>query len=198
MDKHELKSVLMALLFASTAPLSLAQMQAVFDDWQQISLTEIEALLLSIKDDIAHLPIELSQVASGYRFQTREQYSSWIAKMVQEKPSKYSKATLETLAIIAYRQPVTRGDIEDIRGVAVSSSVIKTLIEREWIKIAGYRDVIGKPAVLVTTKLFLDYFNLQSLQDLPPLSRPDVLESLSKTAELLAEDLNECEECHES
>ena len=108
-------------------------------------------------------------MAGGYCLQTKQHYSSWVARLLSEKPAKYSNAFLEVLAIIAYRQPVTRADIEEIRGVAVSSSMLKTLIEREWIHIAGHRDVPGKPAVYTTTHVFLDYFNLASLNDLPPL-----------------------------
>jgi len=124
--------------------------------------------------------LQLVQVAGGYLIQTKKEYSQWVSRMQLEKPQKYSKAFLETLAIIAYKQPVTRGDIEEIRGVAVNSQIMKTLMEREWIRVAGYKDVPGKPAVYTTTKEFLNYFNLKHLSELPLL--PDIVESLNLNA----------------
>jgi segregation and condensation protein B len=124
----------------------------------------------SIAEDCADRGFELKEVASGFRFQVKQELSEWIAKLWEERPPRYTRALLETLALIAYRQPITRGDIEEIRGVGVSSNIVRTLLDREWIRVVGHRDVPGRPAMFATTKQFLDYFNLKSLQDLPPLS----------------------------
>ncbi len=118
----------------------------------------------------------MKEVASGYRLQIREKFSPWVGRLWEERPQRYSRAMLETIALIAYRQPITRGEIEDVRGVAVNSQIVKTLMEREWIRIVGYRDVPGKPAMFATTKAFLDHFNLKNLDDLPPLAEVRELE----------------------
>ncbi len=154
---------------AANQPLSIQQLQSVFAEWQQPNAEQIRTVLAELAKDYEHRAIELTCLASGYCFQTKTEYSEWINRLTSEKPAKYSRALLETLAIIAYRQPLTRADIEDIRGVGVSSAIVKTLLERDWVRIAGYRDVPGKPAVYVTTKAFLDYFNLANLSDLPVL-----------------------------
>ena len=147
------------------------------DDDHRPARDEIRAALEDIETDCRDRGFELKQVASGYRFQVRQELSQWISRLWEEKPQKYTRALLETLAIIAYRQPATRGEIEEIRGVSVSSSIVRTLLERGWIRIVGHRDVPGRPAILATTKLFLDYFNLRRLDDLPPLSEiKDLLE----------------------
>ncbi len=172
----ELKKIIEAIIFASAKPLSPKQIQTLFADYEQPEITEIETEIASIIDDYRLRPIELKQVASGYRFQIRAGFSPWIGKLFEEKPPKYSRALLETLSIIAYRQPVTRGDIEDIRGVSVSTSIIQTLLERDWIKIVAYKEVPGKPALYGTTKLFLDYFNLNALSNLPTLQEVQQLE----------------------
>ncbi|MDP1603192.1 MAG: SMC-Scp complex subunit ScpB [Legionella sp.] len=169
MDDIEIKCIVEALLMSSETPLSIEQISSAFEEWQRPSKESIQHALKALDADYENRAIELKVLANGYCLQTREKYGLWIGRLQTEKPGKYSRALLETLAIIAYRQPVTRADIEDIRGVAVSSPMIKTLLEREWIKIAGHRDVPGKPAVFVTTKTFLDYFNLQSIDQLPPL-----------------------------
>lgn len=169
MNDTDLKLIVEALLMNSSEPLSLEQLRALFDEWQKPSTEQLGRVLGQLARDYEDRAIELKCLASGYCLQTKEKYSTWISRLYAEKPSKYSRALLETLAIIAYRQPVTRADIEDIRGVAVSSPILKTLVEREWVRVAGYRDVPGKPAVYVTTKCFLDYFNLVSLNDLPAL-----------------------------
>ncbi|KTC96616.1 SMC-Scp complex subunit ScpB [Legionella erythra] len=170
MDNQQLKAILEALLMSSPDALSMQQLLSVFNEWENPGLERMEQALLSLKQDYSERGIELTQVASGYCFQTKAKYAHWISRLKAEKPAKYSRALLETLAIIAYKQPVTRADIEDIRGVAVSSSMLRTLLEREWVRVAGHRDVPGKPAVYVTTKAFLDYFNLRSLDELPSLS----------------------------
>lgn len=171
MADFELKLVIEALLMSASQPLSLEKLQQAFEDGQKPSDAQLKTILSDLEQDYAERAIELKCVASGYCIQTKSHYSPWVARLLAEKPAKYSRALLETLAIIAYRQPVTRADIEDIRGVAASSSILKTLLEREWIRITGHRDVPGKPAVFITTKNFLDYFNLKSLQDLPEMDK---------------------------
>lgn len=170
MSHDKLKGILEALLMNASEPLSIELMQTAFDEWQRPSVEEIKDALAILCDDYEGRAIELKSLASGYQLQTKAEYSLYISRLYADKPVKYSRALLETLAIIAYRQPVTRADIEDIRGVGVSSGILKTLLEREWVRVAGYRDVPGKPAIYVTTKAFLDYFNLATLNELPPLA----------------------------
>ena len=169
MREMELKWVLEALLMSSSQPLTLDKMQSIFDECDRPTHQQLQNALELLNSDYANRAIEVKFLASGYSLQTKVKFSRWIVRLFEEKPAKYSTALLETLAIIAYKQPVTRADIEDIRGVAVSSPMIKTLLEREWIRVAGHRDVPGKPAVYMTTKKFLDYFNLKSLSELPDL-----------------------------
>ena len=157
-------------MMAAGRPLDLDAFDSLFEDAEQSpDRASIEQALAEIAEEFEGRPLELKRVASGYRFQVREGYSPWISRLFEERPGRYSRAFLETLAIIAYRQPVTRGEIEDIRGVAVSSGIIKTLLEREWVHIVGHKEVPGRPALLATTRTFLDYFNLTGLADLPPL-----------------------------
>ncbi len=165
----DIKHIVEAILFAAHRPMSVKQIQQVFPELEQPELTEIQAAIDAIIDDYSLRPIELKCVASGYRFQVNAELSPWVARLFEEKPPKYSRALMETLAIIAYRQPVTRGDIEDIRGVSVSSSIIQTLLEREWIKVIGQKPVPGRPSLYGTSKQFLDYFNLSTLTELPTL-----------------------------
>lgn len=164
-----LKNIVEALLLSSHEPLSLEKIQAVFEQWEQPSLESLKETIQSLQADYASHSFELVEVASGFSMQTKSQYSPWLSRLHQDRPAKYSRALLETLAIIAYKQPVTRADIEDIRGVSVGSHIMKTLLEREWIKVAGHRDVPGKPAVYTTTKEFLNYFKLTHLNELPIL-----------------------------
>ncbi|MFT4058262.1 MAG: SMC-Scp complex subunit ScpB [Legionella sp.] len=177
MDESALKQIIEALLLSSNEPLSLDKMLAVFEEWQRPAKEQINFIIELLKEEYTTRSFELIQVATGFIIQTKKEYGSWIARLQIEKPSKYSRALLETLAIIAYKQPVTRGDIEEIRGVAVNSQIMRTLLEREWIRIAGYKDVAGKPAVYTTTREFLNYFNLKNLNELPSL--PEVLETLT-------------------
>ena len=165
----DIKLIVEAILFAAHRPMSVKQIQQVFPELEQPELIEIQAAIDAIIDDYRPRPIELKCVASGYRFQVKAELSPWVARLFEEKPPKYSRALMETLAIIAYRQPVTRGDIEDIRGVSVSSSIIQTLLEREWIKVIGQKPVPGRPSLYGTSKQFLDYFNLSTLTELPTL-----------------------------
>ncbi len=172
----EIKRVVEAILFAANRPMTCKQVQQVFPEIEQPDMAEIQAAVESIQEDYRLRPIELKQVASGYRFQVRKELSRWVSRLFEEKPPKYSRALLETLAIIAYRQPATRGDIEDIRGVGVSSSIVHTLLEREWIRVVAHKEVPGRPALYGTTKQFLDYFNITSLDELPTLQELQVLD----------------------
>lgn len=176
MDELELKNIVEALLLSSNEPLSLEKCLLAFEEWNKPSLEQLKQVIACLKDDYVPRSCELIEVASGYVIQTKGQYAQWVARLHSEKPAKYSRALLETLAIIAYKQPVTRGDIEEMRGVGVNSPIMKTLLEREWIRIAGYKDVAGKPAVYTTTKEFLNYFKLQHLNELPSL--PEVMDTL--------------------
>lgn len=164
-----LKPIVEAILFAAGKPMSAKQIQQVFPELERPELLEIDNAIAAIAADYQMRPIHLQQVASGYRFQVKTELSRWVGRLFEEKPPKYSRALLETLAIIAYRQPVTRGDIEDIRGVSVSSSIIQTLLEREWVRVVAHKEVPGRPALYGTTKQFLDYFNLSSLNGLPAI-----------------------------
>lgn len=178
MNEGEIKSILEALLLSAEQPLSLDQLLEIFNE-ENIERGHLQNLINELAHDYQPRAIELSEVASGFCIQTKAKYKHWIGRLQAEKAPKYSRALLETLAIIAYRQPVTRADIENIRGVAVNTVMLKTLMEREWIKIAGHRDVPGKPAVYVTTKQFLDYFNLKNLNQLPPIENSNELLSLA-------------------
>lgn len=164
-----LTHIVEALIFASDKPMSLKQLQAVFPELEQPSIPALEAAVAEVTAAYEGRPVELKTVASGYRFQVRTEMSLWVARLFEEKPPRYSRALLETLAIIAYRQPVTRAEIEDIRGVVVSTNIIRTLLEREWIKVVAHKEVPGRPALFATTQTFLDYFNLTSLVQLPTL-----------------------------
>lgn len=163
------KRIVEAILFAANRPLTIRQIQEAFSELERPDALEIQTALEAIAQDYMTRPIGLMHLASGYRFQIREGVAPWVSRLFEEKPARYSRALLETLSIIAYRQPVTRGDIEDIRGVSVSSGIIHTLLEREWIRVIAHKEVPGRPALYGTTKQFLDYFNLASLSELPPL-----------------------------
>jgi segregation and condensation protein B len=167
MREQKIKLILEALLVSAEKPLSVQQLSDVFAEHEKPTREEVGAALTALVCDYQDRAFELKEVASGFCLQTRVDYAPWIARLNQERSSKYSHALLETLAVIAYRQPVTRAEIEEVRGVSINTAILKTLIERDWVKSAGHRDVPGKPAVYVTTKLFLDYFNLKSLSDLP-------------------------------
>ena len=182
--RTSLKSILEALLLASGEPLSLETLALVFTDEERPSNTEISKSLEALSDDYAERGLELKEVASGFRIQVREDANPWISRLWEERPQRYSRALLETLALIAYRQPITRGDIEEVRGVSVRTNIIRTLQEREWIRVVGHRDVPGKPALFGTTKVFLDYFNLASLDDLPSLAEIKDMGSIEPELEL--------------
>jgi segregation and condensation protein B len=166
----QLKRIVEAALLAAAQPLSLPQLSALFGEHEMPSHDDLARALDELGRDCAERGVELKEVASGFRYQVREDVHVWVARLWTERQTKYSRALLETLALIAYRQPITRGEIEQIRGVAVSTNIVKTLEEREWIRVVGYRDVPGKPALFGTTRMFLDYFNLKSLDELPALT----------------------------
>jgi segregation and condensation protein B len=182
--RTSLKSILEALLLASGEPLSLEMLASVFTDEERPANAEISKSLEALSDDYAERGLELKEVASGFRIQVREDANPWIARLWEERPQRYSRALLETLSLIAYRQPITRGDIEEVRGVSVRTNIIRTLQEREWIRVVGHRDVPGKPALFGTTKVFLDYFNLASLDDLPSLAEIKDMGSIEPELEL--------------
>ena len=164
-----LSLIIEALLFSSSRPLSEKEILSAFDLRSPPTSSEIKEALKSIEQKYSENSIELVKVASGYRLRIRQEYSFWVAKLWEAKPQKYSRALLETLALIAYKQPITRGEIEEVRGVSVSSQIIRTLLDRSWIKVVGHRDVPGRPALFSTTKDFLDDLNLSKLSDLPEL-----------------------------
>lgn len=171
MDVEKLKPIIEALLSAADRPLSVNHLFELFTgDLDQPSKDDIRQALHELAEAYQGRGLEVKQVATGFRLQIRAEHATWIKRLFQQKPPRYSRALLETLALIAYRQPITRGEIESIRGVSVSSNIIKTLQEREWVKTLGHKDVPGKPSLYGTTGEFLDYFNLKSLNDLPTLS----------------------------
>jgi len=165
----ELRHILEAAMLAAGRPLDLAAFAGLFGESERPDDETLLQALGEVERDYAARPLQLQRVASGYRLQVRADYSPWIGRLFEDRPGRYSRAFLETLAIIAYRQPVTRGEIEDIRGVAVSSGIIRGLLEREWIHAVGHKEVPGRPALFATTRRFLDYFNLTGLEDLPPM-----------------------------
>lgn len=175
---EKLKRIIEGALLAAGRPLSIDQILTLFLDEDQPSRDEIRAAITELQQDCGERGVELKEVSSGFRYQVRAELAPWVARLWEEKPSRYSRATLETLALIAYRQPITRSEIEDVRGVTVSSNIIKSLLEREWVRVIGHRDVPGKPALYATTKGFLDYFNLKSLSDLPPLAELRSIDSI--------------------
>lgn len=170
MDQHFITRIVEAALLAANQPLTIVQMRGLFTVDEPAPEGCIEQALTDLRASCEARGIELAETASGYRFQVQADVHAWVARLWTERQTKYTRATLETLAIIAYRQPITRGEIEQVRGVAVSSNIIKALEEREWIRVIGHRDVPGRPELLGTTKGFLDYFGLKSLDQLPPLS----------------------------
>ena len=176
MDPQQVKRIIEAALLASPGPLTLPQMAGLFDEFAMPTQGELAAAVAELKGDCSARGIELVEVASGFRYQVCRDVHPFVARLWTERPSRYSRAMLETLALIAYRQPITRGEIEQIRGVAVSSSIVRTLEEREWVRVIGHRDVPGRPALLGTTRQFLDYFQLKSLDELPALSEIHDLE----------------------
>lgn len=170
MENDQLKKIVEGALLAAGRSLDIGHLQQLFDIDQVPEKDQLLAVIEDIDAECSDRGFELKRTGSGYRIQVRQELSPWINRLWEEKPKKYSRALLETLALIAYRQPLTRGDIEEVRGVSVSSEIIKTLLEREWIRAVGHRDVPGRPALYATTREFLDYFSLSSLDQLPPLN----------------------------
>ncbi len=172
MTIEKMQAIIEAALMVAGQPLTVVSLQNLFPEEERPSTTDIKTILMALKDrhQQANSGVELKEVASGYRLQAKAELSPWLSKLWEERAPRYSRAFLETLVIIAYKQPITRAEIEEIRGVTVSSNIMRTLQEREWVRIIGYREVPGKPAIFGTTKNFLDYFNLKSLTDLPTLA----------------------------
>jgi segregation and condensation protein B len=186
MVEPKLKQIIEGAILAADRPLTLDQLVLLFGK-DAPERSEIKDALGEIEQDCEGRGFELKRVASGYRFQVRHELSDWISRLWEEKPPRYSRALLETLSLIAYRQPITRGDIEEIRGVSVSTNIIRSLVEREWIRIVGHRDVPGRPAIYATTRTFLDYFNLKSLEELPPLAEIRDLGKVNQELDLVDE-----------
>jgi len=181
---EQLKQILEAALLAIGQPLSHAQLGALFNDEERPPAGEISRALEQLSNDCAGRGVELKKVASGYRLQVKQDLNEWVSRLWKERPQRYSRALLETMALIAYRQPITRGEIEAVRGVSVSTNIVRTLQEREWIRVVGHRDVPGKPALFGTTKTFLDSFDLQNLDDLPTLAEIRDMENLEPELQL--------------
>lgn len=170
MEIAQLKGIVEAALLAYGQPLTVDQLRELFDEFERPDAVAVRKALLALAEDCEGRPMELIEVAGGWRLQVRGQFSARLSKLWQERPTRYSRALLETLALIAYRQPITRGEIEDVRGVTVNPNIIRTLTERGWIRVVGHREVPGHPELLGTTRDFLDYFSLKSLDELPPLA----------------------------
>ncbi len=185
MNSDFLRQILEAAIMVSDKPMDVSHLEKLFDEKERPHRDEIRAALDEITTDCRDKGFELVKVSSGYRFQTKQSLSAWVSRVWEEKPKKFSRAMLETLALIAYRQPTTRGDIESVRGVSVSSDIIRVLDERGWIRVVGHRDVPGKPELLATTKEFLDYFNLKSLDQLPSLAEIKDFTDVDPALELL-------------
>lgn len=192
MELQKLKNILEALLLSADKPMDIRHLDGLFEaDEDRPSKDEIRQALQLLQEDYAERGIQLKEVSSGFRMQVAEEYAPWVSRLWEEKAPRYSRALLETLVLIAYRQPITRGEIEDIRGVSVSSHIVKTLQEREWIRVLGHKDVPGKPAMYGTTREFLDYFNLKSLDELPPLSDIKDLDKIHPELALSDEAVND-------
>ena len=185
MEQQQLKNIIEAVLMSADKPLKVNEIEVLFaGDADMPTRDEIRKAIRELGEDYQGRGFELKEVASGFRLQVSEGYAQWIGRLWEEKPARYSRALLETIALIAYRQPITRGEIEEVRGVSVSSNIIKTLMEREWIKVLGHKDVPGKPALYGTTREFLDYFNLKSLEDLPSLAEIKDLDQIHQELDL--------------
>ena len=178
MDEIEVKHFLEAALLAAGRPLSIDQLKGLFDGRLAIQRSDIRKAIETLNEEYEDRGIIISEVASGFRMQVKPAMADRLQKLWEERPPRYSRAMFETLALIAYRQPITRGEIEDIRGVSVSSNIVRQLMERDWVRVVGHRDVPGRPAMFATTKAFLDYFGLLKLDDLPPLADLSDWESL--------------------
>ncbi|MFT7686521.1 MAG: segregation and condensation protein B [Candidatus Azotimanducaceae bacterium] len=189
MSELPIKQILEGAILAADKPLPIDTLIQLFVEEEQPSRADVKLVLAEIQEDFDGRGFELKEVASGFRFQVRSEYGQWIDKLWEEKAPRYTRAFLETLALISYKQPITRGDIEEIRGVSVSTNIMRSLLEREWIRVVGHRDVPGRPAIYATTKTFLDYFDLSSLDQLPTLSEIKDLDKMNEELDLGVEDL---------
>ena len=185
--EHKISQVIEAVLLSASRPIDVQEMKRVFPEDEKPTREEIQQELQEIEEQCKDRGVELKKVSSGYRLQVRQSLSSYVAKLWEERPQRFSKATLETLALIAYRQPITRGEIEEIRGVTIGTQLMRGLMERGWVKIVGQRDVPGRPSLYSTTKEFLDYFGLQHLRELPELPELPDLQSLDMELPLEAD-----------
>ena len=184
MEIQQLKNIVEAILLGAGRPLTVDQMLAMVGEQEAVDRNLVREAIAALQSDYEKRGIDLVQVGSGYRVQIRESMQPWVSRLWQEKPARYSRALLETLSLIAYRQPITRGEIEEVRGVAVSTTIIKTLLERVWVHVIGHREVTGRPAMYGTTKKFIDYFSLRTLSDLPSLAELRDLSAIGKDLEL--------------
>jgi segregation and condensation protein B len=185
LDKNKIKNIVEAALMAVDKPLSVAQLYKLFSkDEEGVERTDITRALVDLQEEYASRGVSIVEVASGFRVQIDQEVSPWISRLFEERPPRYTRALLETLALIAYRQPITRTEIEDVRGVSVSTNIIKTLLEREWVRVVGHKEVPGRPAMYATTSEFLDYFNLRRIDELPPLSELADLDTISSQLEI--------------
>jgi len=191
MEADKVKHIIEAALLAAVRPLTVDDLLDLFEDADtKPERAAIRSALERLRDDWTDRGVELSEVASGFRFQVKKEYAPWVGRLWAERPARYSRALLETLALIAYRQPITRSEIEDIRGVSLASSIMNTLQEREWVRVVGHREVPGRPAMYGTTRKFLDNFDLKSLDELPPLAE---IRDLDKVHNDLFADIPEAE-----
>jgi segregation and condensation protein B len=179
MSDAYLKNVIEAALLAAARPVSVSELQQIFDEQSRPNAKEMRAILESLTADYEGRGVTIKETANGFRFQVRSEFSQEVSRLWPDRPRKYSRALLETLALIAYRQPITRAEIENVRGVAVNPEIVKTLMERNWVRVVGHRDVPGHPELLGTTAEFLDYFSLKSIEDLPPLAELKSLTDLN-------------------
>jgi segregation and condensation protein B len=184
LEEHKIKQILEAAILAADGPLDRDGLLMLLDEDDKPDKQTLERLLNELAEDYAERGVELREVGSGFRFQVRTELGPWVSRLWAERAPRYSRAIMETLALIAYRQPVTRGEIEEVRGVSVGTQIIRTLQERGWVRVVGHRDVPGRPAMFATTKQFLDYFNLASLDELPALSEIKDLDKLNEELEL--------------
>lgn len=180
----KLKQIVEAALVAAGSALSIDQLLELFEEEERPERDEVRAVIDQLQQDYAGRGIELVQVAGGFRVQVRKGLAPWVSRLWTERPARYSRALLETLALIAYRQPITRGEIEDIRGVSVSSQIVKTLLDRRWVRIVGHRDVPGRPALYATTREFLDYFSMRTLDELPTLAELRDFDTINRELDL--------------
>ncbi len=184
METEQIKQIVEAAILAADGPLDRDALLMLFDEGDRPDRVSLSKALESLQQDYEGRGVELREVASGFRFQVRRDMGPWVSRLWQEKPPRYSRAVMETLALVAYRQPITRGEIEEVRGVTVSTQIIRTLQERNWVRVVGHRDVPGRPAMYATTRQFLDYFDLKSLEDLPPLSEIRDLDRINEELQL--------------